>query len=108
MGRIFGTDGVRGIANTELTCERALAIGRAAAAVLTEGCSHRPVFVIGADTRLSSDMLMCSVMAGLCSVGADVIRLGTVPTPAVAYLPRFPGPLLIRTRCPDTSSNSTL
>lgn len=86
MGRIFGTDGVRGIANTELTCERALAIGRAAAAVLTEGCSHRPVFVIGADTRLSSDMLMCSVMAGLCSVGADVIRLGTVPTPAVAYL----------------------
>ena len=86
MGRIFGTDGVRGIANTELTCERAMAIGRAAAAVLTEGCNHRPVFVIGADTRLSSDMLMCSVMAGLCSVGADVIRLGTVPTPAVAYL----------------------
>ena len=86
MGRLFGTDGVRGVANTELTCERAMAIGRAAAAVLTEGCNHRPVFVIGADTRLSSDMLMCSVMAGLCSVGADVIRLGTVPTPAVAYL----------------------
>ncbi len=86
MGRLFGTDGVRGIANTELSCERAMAIGRAAAAVLTEGCDHRPVFVIGADTRVSSDMLMCSVIAGLCSVGADVIRLGVVPTPAVAYL----------------------
>ena len=56
MGRLFGTDGVRGIANTELSCERAMAIGRAAAAVLTEGCDHRPVFVIGADTRVSSDI----------------------------------------------------
>lgn len=86
MGRLFGTDGVRGIANTELTCERALAIGRAAAAVLTEGCRRRPVFVVGMDTRTSSDMLSCSVMSGLCSVGADVIDLGVVPTPAVAYL----------------------
>ncbi len=86
MGRLFGTDGVRGIANTELTCERALAIGRAAAAVLTEGCRRRPVFVVGMDTRTSSDMLACSVMSGLCSVGADVINLGVVPTPAVAYL----------------------
>ena len=86
MGRLFGTDGVRGVANTELTCERAFTIGRAAAAVLTEGCRRRPVFAVGSDPRTSSDMLACSVMAGLCSVGADVIQLGVVPTPAVAYL----------------------
>ncbi|MGM9653305.1 MAG: phosphoglucosamine mutase [Eubacteriales bacterium] len=86
MGRLFGTDGVRGVANSELSCERAMSIGRAAAAVLSEGCRRRPVFVIGADTRASSDMLMCAVSAGLCSYGADVIQLGVVPTPAVAYL----------------------
>ncbi len=86
MGRLFGTDGVRGIANTELTCERAMDIGRAAATVLADGCRHRPTFVIGCDTRASSDMLGAAIMAGLCSVGADVIQLGVVPTPAVAYL----------------------
>lgn len=86
MGRLFGTDGVRGIANTELTCERAMAIGRAAALVLSDGCRRRPVVAVGADTRTSSDMLACAAMAGLCSVGADVIDLGVVPTPAVAYL----------------------
>lgn len=86
MGRLFGTDGVRGIANTELSCELALNIGRAAASVLTDKNRRRPVFVVGADTRMSSDMLVSCVTAGLCSVGADVIQLGTVPTPAVAYL----------------------
>ncbi len=86
MGRLFGTDGVRGIANTELNCERAMAIGRAAAMVLADGCRRRPVVAVGADTRTSSDMLACAAMAGLCSVGADVIDLGVVPTPAVAYL----------------------
>lgn len=86
MGRLFGTDGVRGIANTELTVERAMEIGRAAATVLTDGCRHRPTFVIGCDTRVSSDMLASALIAGLCSVGADVIGLGVVPTPAVAYL----------------------
>ena len=86
MARMFGTDGVRGIANTELTCERAMEIGRAAATVLAEGCRHRPTFVIGSDTRASSDMLGSALIAGLCSVGADVIQLGVVPTPAVAYL----------------------
>lgn len=86
MGRLFGTDGVRGIANTELTCERAMEIGRAAAEVLTDGCRRRPTFVIGSDTRASSDMLSAAMIAGLCSVGADVIKLGVVPTPAVAYL----------------------
>lgn len=86
MGRLFGTDGVRGIANSELTCERAMEIGRAAAAVLSDGCRRRPVFVIGSDTRASSEMLGNALTAGLCSVGADVIQLGVVPTPAVAYL----------------------
>lgn len=86
MGRLFGTDGVRGIANTELTCEIAMEIGRAAAEVLTDGNRRRPLFVVGADTRSSSDMLSCAIMAGICSMGADVINLGVVPTPAVAYL----------------------
>ena len=86
MGRLFGTDGVRGIANTELTCEKAMAIGRAAAAVLSDGRRRRAVFVIGTDTRTSSDMLACAAAAGLCSVGADVLWLGVIPTPAVAYL----------------------
>ena len=86
MGRLFGTDGVRGIANEKLTCELAMKIGRAAAEVLADGCRHRPTFVIGSDTRASSDMLGSSISAGLCSVGADVISLGVVPTPAVAYL----------------------
>ncbi len=89
MGRLFGTDGVRGIANTELTCELAMKLGRAAAAVLSDGCRRRPTFVIGSDTRASSDMLGAAMTAGLCSVGADVIQLGVIPTPAVAYLVGF-------------------
>lgn len=86
MGRLFGTDGVRGIANTELTCELAMEIGRAAATVLSDGNDFRPRFVIGSDTRASSDMLGSALAAGLCSTGADVIQLGVVPTPAVAFL----------------------
>ena len=86
MGRLFGTDGVRGVANSELSCTRAFEIGRAAATVLTEGCRRRPIFVVGGDTRVSTGMLSSAVCAGLCSVGADVIDLGVVPTPAVAYL----------------------
>ncbi len=86
MGRLFGTDGVRGVANRELTCERGMQIGRAAAEVLAEGCRRRPLFIVGCDTRISSDMLSLSVMSGLCSKGADVISLGVVPTPAVAFL----------------------
>ncbi len=86
MGRLFGTDGVRGIANTELSCERAMAIGRAVGTILIESCRRRPIFVIGSDTRTSSDMLVSAVTAGVCSVGADVISLGVIPTPAVAYL----------------------
>ena len=86
MRRLFGTDGVRGIANTEITCDLAMNIGRAAAVVLAKDGRRRPVFVIGTDTRASADMLTAALTAGLCSVGADVIRLGVIPTPAVAYL----------------------
>lgn len=86
MGRLFGTDGVRGIANEALTCELALQIGRAAAMVLTDELRPRPRVVLGADTRMSSAMLASAVTAGLCSVGADVLDLGVMPTPAVAYL----------------------
>ncbi|MBR5485915.1 MAG: phosphoglucosamine mutase [Oscillospiraceae bacterium] len=86
MGRIFGTDGVRGIANTELNCNLAMDVARAAAMVVANAAHRKPVFVIGMDTRLSSPMLEAAVTAGLCSVGADVIQLGVVPTPAVAYL----------------------
>ena len=85
MGRLFGTDGARGIANKELTCELAMNIGRAAAMVLTNG-NNRPKILIGKDTSLSSDMLEGALTAGLCSIGADVELLGAVPTPAVAYL----------------------
>ena len=88
MGRLFGTDGARGVANSELTLELATNIGRAAAMVLTESGEEHPKVLIGKDTRLSSDMLEGALAAGLCSVGADVILLGTVPTPTVAYLVR--------------------
>ncbi len=86
MGRLFGTDGARGIANSELTCELAMQIGRAAAMVLTAHTNKRPKVLIGMDTRASSQMLESAISAGLCSVGADVMLLGEIPTPAVAYL----------------------
>ncbi|MBR4286793.1 MAG: phosphoglucosamine mutase [Clostridia bacterium] len=86
MGRLFGTDGARGVANSELTCELAMQIGRAAAMVLTEHTNKRPKVLIGMDTRASSQMLESAISAGLCSVGADVMLLGEIPTPAVAYL----------------------
>ena len=86
MGRLFGTDGARGVANSELTCELAMQIGRAAAMVLTQHTNKRPKVLIGMDTRASSQMLESAISAGLCSVGADVMLLGEIPTPAVAYL----------------------
>lgn len=86
MGRLFGTDGARGIANTEITSELALKIGRATAMLLTENASLRPKVLIGTDTRKSADMLSFALASGLCSVGADVLMLGVVPTPAVAFL----------------------
>ncbi len=86
MGRLFGTDGARGVANRELTAELAMNIGRAAAMVLISGEVEHPKVLIGKDTRLSGDMLEGALIAGLCSVGANVEILGVVPTPAVAYL----------------------
>lgn len=86
MGRLFGTDGARGVANSELTCELAMKIGRAAAMVLSNEQHSRPRVLIGMDTRISSDMLESAIAAGLCSVGADVLLLGVLPTPAVAFL----------------------
>lgn len=86
MGRIFGTDGVRGVANRDLTCELAMNIGRAVAEVLADNKHRRPKILIGKDTRLSSNMLEGALQAGICSAGADTLLLGVVPTPAVAYL----------------------
>ncbi|MCB2360642.1 phosphoglucosamine mutase [Clostridium estertheticum] len=87
MSRMFGTDGVRGIANTELTGEIAYKLGRAGAFVLTDG-AHKPKIIVGMDTRVSGDMLEAALVAGILSVGAEAICLGVVPTPAVAYLTR--------------------
>lgn len=88
MARLFGTDGARGVANSELTCELAMQIGRSAAFVLrkTKNENEKLKILVGKDTRLSSDMLESALIAGLCSVGADAIRLGVIPTPAVAFL----------------------
>ncbi|MGN0695133.1 MAG: phosphoglucosamine mutase [Oscillospiraceae bacterium] len=86
MGRLFGTDGARGVAITELTCELAMQIGRAAAMVLTQKSQHKAKIVIGKDTRISSDVLESALTAGILSIGADAVLLGVVPTPAVAYL----------------------
>ncbi|MCL2696608.1 MAG: phosphoglucosamine mutase [Oscillospiraceae bacterium] len=88
MGRLFGTDGVRGAAITELTCELAMNIGRAAALVLGEKRQKKPNILIGKDTRISSDTLEAALIAGITSVGADVELLGVVPTPALAFLIR--------------------
>ncbi|BCQ10356.1 phosphoglucosamine mutase [Mycobacterium heckeshornense] len=87
MGRLFGTDGVRGVANRELTAELALALGAAAARRLTStGIGRRPVAVVGRDPRASGEMLEAAVIAGLTSEGVDALRAGVLPTPAVAYL----------------------
>jgi phosphoglucosamine mutase len=87
MGRMFGTDGVRGVANTELTAITAYNLGRAGAYVLTEG-AHKPKILVAKDTRISGDMLESALISGILSVGAEAIVLGVVPTPAVAYLTR--------------------
>lgn len=86
MGKYFGTDGVRGVVNRELDAVLAYRVGAAAAMILREERSGKPVFTIGKDTRISGDMLECALVAGLCAAGADVIQLGVVPTPAVAFI----------------------
>ena len=84
---MFGTDGVRGIANEDLTPDLAYQLGKAGAYVLTEG-THKPTILVGKDTRISGDMLEAAMVAGILSVGANVIPVGVVPTPAIAYLTR--------------------
>jgi phosphoglucosamine mutase len=87
MGRLFGTDGVRGLANGDLTPELALSVAIAAARVLAESDgSHMPLAIVGRDPRASGEMLEAAVVAGLTSAGANVVRVGVLPTPAVAYL----------------------
>ena len=88
MSRLFGTDGVRGVANDELTPLLAMQLGQAGAYVLTRENMHKPTIMVGCDTRISGDMLANALMAGICSVGANAVYVGVIPTPAVAYLTR--------------------
>ncbi len=88
MGKYFGTDGVRGLANIELTPELTYKLGRAGAFVLTQETNHKPTIVLAMDTRISCDLLEASLISGMCSVGAKVICIGVIPTPAVAHLVR--------------------
>lgn len=85
---MFGTDGVRGVAGSELTIELATQLGQAGAYVLTKEQEHQPMIIVGCDTRISGGMLASALMAGICSVGANAIYVGVVPTPAIAYLTR--------------------
>jgi len=87
LGRLFGTDGVRGVANLELTPDLAFHLGQAGAYVLSKEHPH-PRIIIGKDTRISGDMLEAALIAGICSVGADVLRVGVLPTPGIAFLTR--------------------
>ncbi|NLM47536.1 MAG: phosphoglucosamine mutase [Epulopiscium sp.] len=86
MGRLFGTDGVRGVANTELSIELAYKLGQAGAYVLSKEAHHQARILVGKDTRISGNMLEAALIAGICSFGAKAITVGVIPTPAVAYL----------------------
>ncbi len=86
MGKFFGTDGVRGIANKNLSANLSFMLGFAGASVLTNKLSHKPKILVAKDTRLSGDMLECALCAGICQTGAEVVSLGVLPTPAVSYL----------------------
>ena len=88
MARLFGTDGVRGIANQDLTCELAFKLGQAAACVLASNV-HRPTILVGRDTRISGEMLESALVAGICSMGARAVLVDVLPTPAIAYLTRY-------------------
>lgn len=86
MGKLFGTDGIRGIVGQTLTADMAYRVGQAVATVLAEEKQGKPEITLGKDTRISSDMLESALIAGICSVGGNVVPLGVIPTPAVAYL----------------------
>src|SRR5690606_12955159 len=90
MGKYFGTDGVRGIANSELTPELAYKLGRVGGYLLTKG-ADQPKVVVGKDTRISGDLLESALISGLLSIGVEVMRLGVMTTPGVAYLTRALG-----------------
>lgn len=88
MGKLFGTDGIRGVVNAGLDADLAYKVGLAAAEVLAKGKQpgEKPLVTIGKDTRISGDLLKGSLIAGLCTAGADVLDLGTLPTPGVAWV----------------------
>ncbi|MGI6004316.1 MAG: phosphoglucosamine mutase [Christensenellales bacterium] len=88
MGRLFGTDGVRGVVGVDLTCDLAFRLGQAGACVLIGQNKRRPRILIGRDTRLSGTMLEAAMAAGICSVGAQAVSAGVIPTPGIAYLTR--------------------
>lgn len=88
MGKLFGTDGIRGIANSELTGKLAYDVGRAGAHVLTKKKQRQPKIIVARDTRISGSMLEAALVGGICSVGANVISVGVVPTPAISFLTR--------------------
>ena len=90
MARLFGTDGVRGIANQDLTCDLAFRLGQAGAYVLGSNV-HRPTILVGRDTRISGEMLESALVAGICSLGARAVLLDVLPTPGIAYLTRYYG-----------------
>ncbi len=90
MPRLFGTDGVRGIANADLTCDMAFKLGQAGAFVLGSNV-HRPTLLVGRDTRISGEMLESALVAGICSVGARAVLVDVLPTPGIAYLTRYYG-----------------
>jgi phosphoglucosamine mutase len=92
MARIFGTDGIRSLANVEpMSPEMVMALGRAAVYVLASSSEGKPSLIVGRDTRLSSPMLEAALTAGICSAGADVLNVGVLPTAGVAYLVRYTG-----------------
>jgi len=88
MARLFGTDGVRGVANQDLTCDLAFKLGQAGAYVLASNV-HRPTILVGRDTRISGEMLEAALVAGICSMGGRAVQVGVLPTPAIAYLTRY-------------------
>lgn len=90
MARLFGTDGVRGVAGEDLTCQTAFELGRAGATVLTQGTRH-PKILVGRDTRISGSMLENALVSGICAVGGDAYVVGVIPTPGIAYLTRLYG-----------------
>lgn len=91
MGKYFGTDGVRGVANKELTPELAFKLGRYGAYILTKDATEKPRILVGKDTRISGEMLESALIAGILSAGVDVMRLGVISTPGVAYLTKASG-----------------